>query len=75
MIFIIKFFIIYYIAGTFLLLNILFNPAVHFKVTSKKTGKIVDAPTWFLITYCIWWIIFLPISLNNAKKENENNDE
>lgn len=39
MIFIIKFFIIYYIAGTFLLLNILFNPAIHFKVTSKKNWR------------------------------------
>jgi succinate dehydrogenase/fumarate reductase cytochrome b subunit len=61
--------IIYFLIGTYILISLLFDKSITFEVVSKRTGKVVDPPTWYLILFCMFWIIMVPVSIKNAKEE------
>ena len=62
-------FITYYLIATFIILNIALNPRWQLKLINKKTGETKEPSTFFIIFFCLLWIIFIPLSINNEGDE------
>lgn len=60
--------IIYYLIGTFILFNFLFNPNLDLTVVNKKTKKERKPTNKFLFFYSLLWIIFIPLSIYEGRK-------
>lgn len=56
-------FAIYYLIGTFILLNILFNSNLNVTLVNKKTGEEKEPSSSFIIFYSFFWIIFIPLTI------------
>ena len=71
----VTFFIIYYIIGTIILMNLLFNPNVKVQMQNKKTKKFREPTSTDLILIALFWIIVLPIAvLKSRERDMKEND-
>lgn len=61
-------FLTYYLIATFLLCNILFNSRIKFTLINKKTKEEKEPTNTFIILYCLFWIIFIPLSKYEGEK-------
>ena len=55
-------FFTYYLIATFVFCNILFNSRIKPTLVNKKTKEEKNPSSIFLILYCLFWIIFIPLS-------------
>lgn len=55
-------FLIYYLIATFVFCNILFNSRINLTLVNKRTKEEKEPSSIFLILYCLFWIIFIPLS-------------
>lgn len=55
-------FFTYYLIATFVFYNILFNSRIKLTLVNKKTKEEKNPSSIFLILYCLFWIIFIPLS-------------
>lgn len=55
-------FFTYYLIATFVFCNILFNSRIKLTLVNKKTKEEKNPSSIFLILYCLFWIIFIPLS-------------
>lgn len=62
-------FIIYYLIATFILCNFLFNSNLDIVAVNTKTKTESKPSTLFLMFYCLFWIIFLPISIYKGEEK------
>ena len=62
-------FIIYYLIATFIFYNFLFNSDLEIVAVDTKTQKERKPSTLFLMFYCLFWIIFLPISTYKGEEK------
>jgi len=54
-------FIIYYLIGTFILLNLVFNPNFNLTLVNKKTKEEKEPSSSFIVFFCLLWIIYVPL--------------
>lgn len=52
--------IIYFVIGTIILLNILFNPNLTVGKINEQ-GEEEPLNNFQTIVFCLWWIIFIPM--------------
>lgn len=65
----------YYIIGTIILINLLFNPNVKVQMQNKKTKKFREPTSTDLILIALFWIIVLPIAvLKSKERDMKEND-
>lgn len=55
--------IIYFIIGTIILLNILFNPNVDVSYYNKEKQELEALTTFKTICFCLGWIIIIPMMI------------
>lgn len=67
--------VIYYIIGTIILINLLFNPNMKVEMENKKTKKVRKPTSTDLIFIALFWILIFPVGILRAKerdmKEND----
>ena len=56
-------FVTYYLIGSFILLNIIFNPNFNLILVNKKTKEEKEPSSSFVVFYSLFWIIFIPLSV------------
>ena len=56
-------FIIYYLIGTFILLNIVFNPNFNLTLVNKKTKEEKEPSSSFIVFFSLLWIIYIPLTV------------
>ena len=65
----------YYIIGTIILINLLFNPNMKVEMENKKTKKVRQPSSSELIFIALFWILIFPVGILRAKerdmKEND----
>lgn len=62
-------FLTYYLIATFVFCNILFNSRVKLTLVNKKTKEEKNPSSIFLILYCLFWIISIPLSKFGGEEE------
>ena len=65
----------YYIIGTIILINLIFNPNIKLEMENKKTKKVRKPTSTDLIFIALFWIVVFPMSVLKSKgrdmKEND----
>jgi hypothetical protein len=61
--------IIYYLIGTIILCNFLFNSNLDLTVINTKTGEQRKPTNKFLLFYSLLWIFFIPLSIYEKREE------
>ena len=62
-------FIIYYLIATFIFCNLLFNSNLNVTLVNTKTKEEKNPSSIFLILYCLFWIISIPLSKFGGEEE------
>ena len=57
---------IYYLIGTFILLNIVFNSNFNLILVNKKTKEEKEPSSSYIIFYSLFWIITIPLSIKKG---------
>ena len=65
---IIRIAITYFLIGTIILFNLLFNPRLTINTINIETKEIKPVSSLFLILFSLFWIILFPILLINRNK-------
>ena len=60
--------IVYYLIATFILLNIVFNPRFNLIMVNKKTKEEREPSSGFIIFFCLFWIISVPLSIYKGEE-------
>lgn len=58
---------VYYLLGTIWLMNILFNPCFKLALVHKRTGEVKEPSIFFMILFCFYWIVSVPIAIRNTR--------
>ena len=61
--------IIYCFIALFWFLNILFNPSFNLILVHKKTKETKEPTIFFIMFFCLLWIIYIPLSLRRQNNE------
>ena len=61
-------FIIYFSIATFIFCNFLFNPNLNMVLVNKRNQKEKSPSIKFLMFYCLFWIIFVPLSKHEGEE-------
>lgn len=61
-------FLTYYLIATFVFCNILFNSRINLTLINKRTKEEKNPSSIFLILYCLFWIIFIPLSKRGGEQ-------
>ena len=65
----------YYIIGTIILINLIFNPNIKLEMENKKTKKVRRPTSTDLIFIALFWIVVFPMSVLKSKERDvEKND-
>lgn len=65
----------YYIIGTIILINLIFNPNIKLEMKNKKTKKVRKPTSTDLIFISLFWIVVFPMSVLKSKERDvEKND-
>ena len=65
----------YYIIGTIILINLIFNPNIKLEMENKKTKKVRKPTSTDLIFIALFWIVVFPMSVLKSKgRDMEKND-
>ena len=65
----------YYIIGTIILINLIFNPNIKLEMENKKTKKVRKPTSTDLIFIALFWIVVFPMSVLKSKERDvEKND-
>lgn len=68
-------FVTYYIIGTIILINLIFNPNIKLEMKNKKTKKVRKPTSTDLIFIALFWIVVFPMSvLKSKERDMEKND-
>ena len=62
--------VIYYIIGTIILINLLFNPNMKVEMENKKTKKVRQPSSSDLIFIALFWILVFPIGVLRSKERD-----
>lgn len=66
----------YYIIGTIILINLIFNPNIKLEMENKKTKKVRKPTSTDLIFFTLFWIVVFPMSVLKSKERNmKENDK
>lgn len=66
--------VIYYIIGTIILINLLFNPNMKVEMENKKTKKVRQPSSGDLIFIALFWILVFPVGVLRSKERDMKND-
>jgi len=61
-------FLIYYLIATFVFCNILFNSRINLTLVNKRTKEEKEPTSIFIILYCLFWIISIPLSKRGGEQ-------
>ena len=65
----------YYIIGTIILINLIFNPNIKLEMENKKTKKVRKPTSTDLIFIALFWIVVFPMSvLKSKERDMKEND-
>lgn len=66
----------YYIIGTIILINLIFNPNIKLEMENKKTKKVRKPTSTDLIFFTLFWIVVFPMSvLKSKERDMKENDK